>query len=332
MGDITIQKINDCNNTNLVLKPLITVIFPAYNCEKYIKESLDTIVNQTYPNLEILVCDDASKDRTRSIIDGYSDSRIKRFHNQSNIGYLKTWNKLIQHSNGKYITFLDADDTCSPHRIEIMVNFLELNLHIGVVGSNIHRINTKGKITKSSKFVLEHEKIVQKMPHQFDIVGSSVMLRKEILDEIGGYNEFFDRIGAEDLYWLYLISEKYRICNLPDHLYSYRFNENSVMGNLTNHPQKLFISEVLSKLIQQRRETGTDDIELGNWESLYHFLNLRLNEVGNAKDTLFHYVAKRRYYEGHRKQAVSLMKRAIMTSPFSIHLYRDLIYFWRNKS
>jgi len=305
---------------------------PAYNCQKFVGDAIQCILNQTYTNWELIIADDRSKDNTKKLIDHFYDSRIKIFHNDENQGYLKTWNKLIQKTNGKYVTFLDADDTCYSNRIEMMVHFLNENPQIGVVGSNFNRINDKGEITYSSDFVLEHNEIVEKMPHEFNVVGSAVMLRKEILDDIGGYNEFFNRIGAEDYYWLYLISEKYRIQNLPDHLYNYRFNQNSVMGNLTLNPEKLFISEVLTKVIEQRKKTGTDDIEQGNWQSLHKLLSEKLNEVGNSTHTLYHYVAKRRFYEGHRKLAISLMKSAIKSSPISLYLYRDLIYFWRNKS
>lgn len=305
---------------------------PAYNCQRFVGDAIQCILNQTYTNWELIIADDGSKDNTKKLIDHFSDPRINTFHNAENQGYLKTWNKLINKVQGKYVTFLDADDTCSPERLEKMVRFLNENPNIGVVGSNFNRINDKSEITYSSDFVLEHNEIVEKMPHEFNVVGSAVMLRKEILEDIGGYNEFFNRIGAEDYYWLYLISEKYLIHNLPDHLYNYRFNQNSVMGNLTLNPEKLFISEVLIKVIEQRKKTGTDDIEQGNWETLYKILSEKLNEVGSSTHALYHYVAKRRFYEGHNKLAISLMKSAINSSPFSFYLYRDLIYFWRNKS
>jgi glycosyltransferase involved in cell wall biosynthesis len=311
---------------------LVSIIMPAYNCQQFVGDAIQCILNQTYTNWELLIADDGSKDKTKELIDNYYDSRIKTFHNAENQGYLKTWNKLIQKAQGKYVTFLDADDTCSFERIEKMIRFLNENPAIGVVGSNFNRINDIGDITYSSDFALEHKEIVKKMPHEFNVVGSAVMLRREILDVIGGYNEFFNRIGAEDYYWLYLISEKYRIQNLPDHLYNYRFNQNSVMGNLTLNPEKLFISEVLIKVIEQRKKTGADDIEQGNWETLYKILSEKLKEVGSSTHSLYHYVAKRRFYEGHRKLAISLMKSAIKSSPFSYYLYWDLIYFWRNKS
>ena len=138
---------------------------PAYNCQRFVVDAIQCILNQTYINWELIIADDGSKDNTKKLIDHFCDPRINTFHNDKNQGYLKTWNKLIQKTKGKYVTFLDADDTCFPERLEKMVRFLEENPNIGVVGSNFNRINDKGEITYSSDFVLEHNDIVEKMPH-----------------------------------------------------------------------------------------------------------------------------------------------------------------------
>ena len=185
----------------------VSVLMPAYNCEKYVRQAIECILNQTYTNIELLIADDASKDNTRKVIDSYRDPRIKRFHNNENIGYLKTWNKLISKAKGDYITFLDADDTCELNRIVILVSEFEKNPELGACGSNFKRIDETGMFLFKSDFALTHDKIIAKIPH-FDIVGSSLMIKKEVYEQIGGYNEYFDRIGAEDFYWIFLISEK----------------------------------------------------------------------------------------------------------------------------
>ena len=98
--------------------PLISVVMPAYNVERYIEKSINSILDQSYPNVEILVADDASTDKTKAIIDGYTDARIKRFHNESNQAYLKTCNKLMSLAKGQFLAFQDADDFSHVQRFE----------------------------------------------------------------------------------------------------------------------------------------------------------------------------------------------------------------------
>ncbi len=141
MGDFKSDFINE-KNTNSSIEPLVSVIIPAYNCERFIIQSLDSIINQTYQNLEIIVCDDASKDKTRKIIDSYSDPRIKRFHNEYNMGYLITWNKLMAFATGEYITFQDADDVSDTKRIEILLKAFYNFPEISAVGSNYQWIES----------------------------------------------------------------------------------------------------------------------------------------------------------------------------------------------
>lgn len=310
--------------------PKISVIMPAYNCENYIGKAIKCIINQTETNWELLIADDGSNDRTRTVINEYKDVRIKYFHNSENTGYLRTWNKLIRESSGNYITFLDADDMCSFKRLELLSKALDEDPTIGVIGSNYQRINEQDEVVFTSDFSLEHNDIINKIPEHFDIVGSAVMLRKEIINTVGGYNEFFNRIGGEDYYWLFLISEKYKIGNISSPLYSYRFNENSVMGNLIKNPEKIFINEIIKHVIYQRKKTGTDDIEKDNYKGLNDLLNERLAAIGRKKSQLYYYVAKRRFYEGHHNLALSLLFQAIKLNPFKLNYYKDYYYFKKN--
>jgi glycosyltransferase involved in cell wall biosynthesis len=309
--------------------PLVSVIIPAYNCEKFIRQAIESILNQTYTNIEILISDDASRDNTKRVIDSIHDPRIKCFHNDDNLGYLKTWNKLMSIARGDLITFQDADDYSDFERIEILINELKKDSRLGAVGSNYNRVDENGNLSYTSNFSLEHDEIFLKIPSQFDIIGSGLMIKKEVYKEIGGYNEFFDRMGAEDYYWVFLIMEKFKIINVKDVLYIYRFNENSVSGNISNNPNKINIRTILEHLIYQRRATGSDDLESGKIDELKKKLNY-LNKPYNMDSSYYHYhVAKRRFYEGHKKLAIRNLIKAIKLKPFKLNYYRDLFYFIR---
>jgi glycosyltransferase involved in cell wall biosynthesis len=118
-------------------QPLVSVLIPVYNSEKFVADSLKSIISQTYQNLEILVLDDGSTDQSIQKVKSFDDSRIQIFSHEINQGLIVTRNELIEKANGKYIAFLDSDDISYPNRIQLQVDFLEKNSDFGMLGSNV---------------------------------------------------------------------------------------------------------------------------------------------------------------------------------------------------
>jgi glycosyltransferase involved in cell wall biosynthesis len=310
-------------------KPLVSVLMPAYNAEPFVAEAIKGVLNQTYSNLELLIADDASTDNTKNIVSTFSDSRIKLFHNDKNLGYLQTWNKLIKEAKGEYITFQDADDLCALNRIELLVEVLDSNRDVSVVSSNFTRITSDNRAEETSDFPTEHTAIQNAMPQQFYFIGSALMIRKIVYETIGGYHTFFDRMGAEDHYWVYLVLEKFKMTSLKEALYHYRFNENSVSGNISNNPSKINAQQICAHLIAQRRATETDDLQEGKDDVLKQKLAQLNKPFVDDSSYYYYYVAKRRFYEGHKGLAIKNMWKAIQTSPWRFNYYKDLFYFLR---
>lgn len=312
-------------------QPLVSVLMPAYNCAAFINQAINSIINQTYTNWELLIADDCSKDDTQAIAERYKDPRIKFHHNSQNLGYLKTWNNLASIAQGEYITFQDADDYCAENRIELLVNFMINNHEYGACGSNYVWITEENTEIKRSDFLLTHNEIFNAMPIKYEFIGSALMIKKNVLSDVGYYNLFFDRLGGEDHYWLYLIAEKYQVANIPQHLYFYRYNAQSVSGNLTNNPKKIFTGELIETLIKQRKTTGTDDLADGNIEKLNNWYNEKAAPFLRDKANLYSYLAKRRFYEGHKNQALQLALKALIANPLKIEYIKDYFYFLKNK-
>ena len=109
-----------------MIEPLVSIIMPAYNSEKYISESIESVIKQTYQNWELLITDDKSQDSTRTIVKSYSkkDPRIKLFFNSENGGAGVARNNSIKEANGRFIAFLDADDIWLPEKLEKQINFM----------------------------------------------------------------------------------------------------------------------------------------------------------------------------------------------------------------
>src|SRR6185369_12980087 len=124
--------------------PLISVVLPVYNGEEYLRESIDSILKQSYSNFEFLILNDGSSDRSEEIIQSYSDPRIK-YHKHANCGLAATLNKGIELAKGEYIARQDQDDISLPTRLEKQITFLENHSEYAMVGtgSKIWRANKK---------------------------------------------------------------------------------------------------------------------------------------------------------------------------------------------
>lgn len=131
-----------------MVKDLISVILPAYNAEKYIKESIDSILRQTYKNFELIIINDGSTDGTEEIVLSYKDSRIRYVKNEKNLKLIKTLNKGVNLATGEYIARMDADDISLPNRLQIEYDFMKAHPEVSVCSSLVYRLFSNNKIVK----------------------------------------------------------------------------------------------------------------------------------------------------------------------------------------
>ncbi|MDE7315125.1 MAG: glycosyltransferase [Mucispirillum sp.] len=200
-------------------EPLVSIVLPAYNCEKFIKATIKSLLNQTYTNFEIIAIDDCSKDNTYDIISNFKDNRLKLFRNNINMGISKTTNKAFSLTNGKYVMQQDCDDISLPNRIELCVNFLENNPNIdGISGAEksindtIMEVNYKDN--NGNNIIID--KTAEEIDCEQFFTGAfrnpTCMFRHEILDTLDEwYDEnikisadmmFFEKINANGFKWV----------------------------------------------------------------------------------------------------------------------------------
>lgn len=287
-------------------QPLVSVIMPAYNAEKYIRQAIDSILNQSHSHIELLIADDKSTDNTKAIISSYSDPRIKTFHNDTNIGYLKTCNKLFVQAQGDYLTFQDADDHSKPQRLETLLNEFEKDADLKMVGSGFYRQDVNGNEVKGDQSAYTYQQILDLMPDKLPFAWAVFMFTKEIYRKHGGYNELFDRIGEEDYYWGGKIIMDSKTISLADPLYCYTINPNSVSKSNIN-VRKLYSSRLAKFLLKQRMQTGTDSLSSGNMRPLriyeyecrmesYFWMNEKTKALGSMLTLILLNPAKGLFY------------------------------------
>jgi len=274
----------------MLIQPLVSVIMPVYNTDKFIANALDSILKQTYSNLQILISDDGSSDKSKEIINSYIDKRIQFIHNDRNIGYLKTCNKLFEFVKGEFIAFQDSDDWSYPTRIEKIMDVLLNDNEIALCGCNFIRIDkannkviTISDYPTTDYFIKEYIDVHKELP----FCGASVILRKNVYNEIGGYKLFYDRLGYEDSDWFLRINERFKTANISLPLYVYNYFPNSVSrSEILNNYKKFYIKDIAWFLKNQRMKYGEDALENNNY----------LNEFQDYLEYLRKSFMKNRYF------------------------------------
>ena len=204
--------------------PKVSVLMPVYNAEKYLKEAIESILNQTFQDFEFLIIDDCSTDRSRDIIREYSDKRIKLLCNSSNIGVAATLNKGIKAAKGELIARMDADDISAKERIEKQVKYMEENQECILCGGNIQYINEKGKRGRKIKFPQEYESIKFVLFFENAFAHPTVMFRKE---QFIKNNYFYDQNQKAEDYGLWC-KIKENMVNLDEIFVFYRIHQKKV--------------------------------------------------------------------------------------------------------
>lgn len=209
---------------------LISVQICTYNRANLIKEAIQSVLDQTYENFEIIIIDDASTDNTEEVVKSFFDSRIKYFKNEKNLGIAKSRNLAVQKCSGEYIAILDSDDFWNDSKkLEKQIHFLENNSLVGIIGTQAFKINLKGNIVGKLKKELKDKDIRKKILLTNQFVNSSVLIRKRVIEEFGGYDENLS--GIEDYDLFLKIGQKYQFQNLASFSTSYRIGNESYSSN-----------------------------------------------------------------------------------------------------
>lgn len=198
----------------------ISVVMPVHNEQKYLSAAIESILNQTFGDFEFIIIDDGSTDDSVKIIQSYNDSRIK-FYSFENRGMVHQFNFGVSMANTSIIARMDADDIAENNRFEEQYKFLEIHPEIYIIGSNIFFISENGRVLSKKKYPEFHNDIEFMMPIESAVCHPAVMIRKEVFDRIGLYDEAF-RYAADHKLFLDTISNGYRFHNIQKALLKYR--------------------------------------------------------------------------------------------------------------
>lgn len=226
--------------------PKISVIMPIYNTKReYLVEAIDSVLQQTYTDFELLLIDDGSSVDIEGIVSAYSDSRIKYFKLLKNHGAAYARNFGIKKSSGEFIAFLDSDDIALPERFNIQVCFFENNQTVDCVGSDVLIIPEGKKL----QFPIQHDDIIIFLLFKgCAFTQSSVMIRKKILIEHNIYYKE-EYVPSEDYaFWLDLIGYT-NFANINEILVKYRWHGSNISIEKAEIQQSLSKKAKIQRLL-----------------------------------------------------------------------------------
>lgn len=206
-------------------RPLLSILLPVYNTGHYLPNCLDSLIDSSYDNLEIIAIDDLSKDDSWKILKLYKkmDKRIKIYRNVKHYDKALTLNRLLRKAKGQYIAIMDAKDIVYKHKFAKQVAFLEKNPKISAVGTQCTFINAVGKKTQTSNFPLVTEVIYHRPLHGITLDFETVMINRHVLPKDALYFNPNSTLLYSDI--IMKLLQFGDITNLPS-LLQYRRTEN----------------------------------------------------------------------------------------------------------
>ena len=227
------------------LKPLVSIIINCHNGERYLEKSLSSLFNQSYKNFEIIFYNNFSNDKSEKIIKKFSDKRIKYFKSTKLHNLYDARNLAVNKAKGKYISFLDVDDTWDKDKLKKQINFLNYNKQFKIIYSNYFTLRKNKKILKFKKN-LPSGNITQKLLKDYCIGILTIMIERNILLKYK-FDKRYNIIGDFDLF--IKLSIFYKIGCLQDPLATYRIHDE----NLSKKKNNLYILE-LSNWIKKNKK------------------------------------------------------------------------------
>jgi glycosyltransferase involved in cell wall biosynthesis len=253
--------------------PRVTVLMPVYNGEKYLREAIDSILNQTFTDFELLIINDGSTDESQKIIESYNDKRIRLVNNETNLKLIETLNKGLKLAKGEYIARMDCDDIAMPDRFKTQVDYMDSHKDVGVCGSYIKTFITGNK-PRTRKLYTDSNEIRCTYLFWGCMAHPSVMLKKKLFSD-NNLEYSKDFIHAEDYELWSRCLKLFNITNLPVPLLMYRVHKNSI-GNANSGQQ--IESTVKSMLIYLKNfgiDFTEDEFEIHKLVSFYKTLEYK---------------------------------------------------------
>ena len=299
----------------------VSVLMPTYNVERYIEKAVKCILNQTYKNIELIIVDDCSSDKTYEILRQLSeiDERIKLFRNVENKKICYTLNEALRNSTGKYILRMDGDDLCELDRIEVQLKFLIDNPNIDLVGTSTISIDENDNKISTMKMIGSYKNLKKIL-----LIATPVlhiwMARREVYESLNGYREI---PYVEDYDFLLRMNAKgYKFCNISEYYgYSVRKRQGNTVSSVGLKQRKAF--NYVRKLYKERLRKGYDSFDENSYTKAIMVKKRELIKYNKSLE----FLEKAIIYKSDKNLIwVLYILKSILTSKYqSVYILRSFI-------
>jgi glycosyltransferase involved in cell wall biosynthesis len=250
---------------------LISVIIPVYNGEKTIRETIESVLNQTFRDFELIILNDGSQDSTLEVVSSIQDSRLKVF-SYPNAGLATSRNRGTFHAVGEYISFIDADDLWTPDKLETQLKALQDNPEAAVAYSWTNYIDESGQFLRRGGYLTANGNVYAKLlVVDFLENGSNPLIRRQALIQVGGFDESLP--AAEDWDILLRLAAQYSFVAVPYPQILYRVSASSMSAHVVR--QETACLKVLERAFKQAPES-LQYLKKYSMANLYRYLSFKV--------------------------------------------------------
>lgn len=302
--------------------PLISVLMPMKNMERYVQKALASVLAQEGIDLEVLVCDDASTDRSVAIVNGMDDPRIRLLRNPGQ-GIASGLNHCLQEAVGDIVARCDADDLYTAGRLQRQVTLLDLHPECGAVCGIFQAIDDDDRpIVDFDAAHSAYEVSGEIRKGTVRIHLNTFATRTELLREIGGARPFF--VAAEDIDIQYRLAEKAAIWYVPEVFYLYRLQANSVIHSQPSDFVMFFVNAA-GTFHEQRAAGQLDDLQRGEPPEPPPNPRGKVLTARRHESDLLTGAAWKAHKEGHKADALRLGMRALIATPLRAATWKSFL-------
>lgn len=275
------------------VNPLVSVITPVFNAEKYLVACVESILAQTYGTFELFLVDDASTDSSPEIMKSLAerDRRIKLLFLEQNGGAARARNKGLELANGVFIAFVDADDLWSPEKLNRQLISFSLRPELGIIGTNGRIIDSHGNLQhrciRAEKIRCGRVSLADFILQGLPLMTSSVVVRRECLEQHGFFKEMYRLVEDYELWMRIVPSHEVEI--IDEELIFYRQHDSNSSANSFNvryHKIQVFENEVLPKIETLGDQAGAFILKL---QRMYISLGRMFAKAGKSSEADFYY-------------------------------------------
>jgi glycosyltransferase involved in cell wall biosynthesis len=271
--------------------PLVSVVIATFNGEKFLPGTIAGILAQTFRDFELIVVDDCSTDHTLDALSAIHDPRLRVIRNERNLGISATLNKGIDLAIGKYVAFQDHDDLSSPDRLERQTRFLQEHPEVAMVGSSCRIIDASGTLVREVLAKCDDADLRWRLLWHNPFFQTTLMVRRDVLLEIGGYSSDPMYRLSEDYDVMSRIAMRHPVANLPQFLGCWREHEHSTSapeskGKRLLESRKNISLRNVRELWQRLGDQISDETLSGIYDALWSFQYSANDDQFNAPDQI----------------------------------------------